>query len=51
MHLDDIFEALSIRNNVSKIIKYKIFKINLKLGYKSNVKLFIKIIHGMLGPT
>ena len=51
MYLDYISEAMSIKNNVSAIIKYKIFKIKLKLGYKSNVKLFIKMIHVMSDYT
>ena len=51
MNLDDIYETMPIKNNVSAIIKYKIFKIKSKLGYRSNVKLFIKMIHGMSDYT
>ena len=40
MYLGDIYEALSIKNNVS-IIKYKIFTINSKLGHRLDAKLFI----------
>ena len=31
--------------------KIQTIYIQLKIGYKSYVKLFIKIIHGMSGPT
>ena len=51
MYFGGIYETLSIISNVSAIIKYKIFKINKKLGYRTYVKLFIKMIDGMLGPT
>ena len=50
MYLGGIYEVLSIINNVSAIIKYKIFKINKKLSYRTYVKLFIKMIHGMSDP-
>ena len=51
MYLSGIYEVLSIINNVSAIIKYKIFKINKKLSYRTYVKLFIKMIHGMSDPS
>ena len=35
-----------LRNN-----KIQTIHIQLEIGYKSYVKLFIKMIHGMLGPT
>ena len=51
MYLSGISKVLSIRNNVSVIIKYKIFIINYKFGHRLDVKLFIQKIHGILGPT
>ena len=50
MYLGGIYEVLSITNNVSAIIKYKIFIINKKLSYRTYVKLFIKMIDGMSDP-
>ena len=34
VYMGGISEALSIKNNVSEIIKYKIFTINYKLGHR-----------------
>ena len=50
MYFGGIYEVLSIINNFSGIIKYKIFKINKKLSYRTYAKLFIKMIHGMSDP-
>ena len=51
MYLGCISEVLSIRNNVSAVYKIQYIHNQLEIGYKSDVKLFIKMIHGISGPT
>ena len=51
MYLGDISEVLSNRNNDSAIYKIKNILNQLKNSYRSDVKLFIKMIHRMSAPT
>ena len=50
VYSDDMLEALSIRKQCKYNNKIQIIHIQLKIGYKSYVKLFIKRIYGMSGP-
>ena len=51
MYLDSMLEALPIGKQCLCNNKIQTIHIQLKIGYKSFVKLFIKVIHGMSGPT
>ena len=48
MYLDDESKAL-LKNDVSSTQQYKIF--TLKKGYRSEIELFVKMIHEMSSPT
>ena len=51
VYLDGMLKALPIGKQCLCNNKIQIFHIQLKIGYKSYVKLFIKMIHGMSDPT
>ena len=51
MYLGGISEVLSIRNNIGAIYKIQNIHNQLEIGYRSYVKLFVKMIHGMSGLT
>ena len=51
MYFGGISEVLSIRNNVSVIYKLQNIHNHLEIGYRSDVKLFIKMIHWMSVST
>ena len=49
MYLSGISEVLSIRNNVSVIYKIQNIHNQLEISYRSDIKLFIKMIHKISG--
>ena len=51
MYFGGISEVLSIRNNVSVIYKLQNIHNQLEISYRSDVKLFIKMIHWMSVST